>query len=80
MLGQFVVIRAGLFGNWVNGNPELKVNRNIYLYKCLCSFDSFKIKTEDQNINRKLHRKSTKLKSKFSIFKFSNFSIKIGLA
>ena len=31
MSGYFVVIRAELFGNWVNANPDLKVKRSINL-------------------------------------------------
>ena len=32
MSGEFVANRVGLFGNWVNTNPELKVNRTINFY------------------------------------------------
>ena len=53
-----------------NANPRLKVNRSIKMFftaYVLCSVRLFRLKNEGQTIYRKLHRKVTKLKSKFSI-------------
>jgi len=71
----FSILQGRVARKLVNTNPGLKVNQNIN-FSCikmfstayvLCSLSLVKLKTEGHSINRKPHRKFTKLKSKFSL-------------